>query len=127
MLKIHKFPFAIAYADTDAGGIVYHGRYIEIAERARMNWLHGVAAAAGDVGFVIRELNIKYIRPLKLGDELTVESVITHVGAASLSIEQKFVRDGEIYAILNGTAAYIGGDMRPKRIPDQILQKITAE
>lgn len=124
-MKIHKFPFAIAYADTDAGGIVYHGRYIEIAERARMNWLHGVAAAAGDVGFVIRELNIKYIRPLKLGDELTVESVITHVGAASLSIEQKFVRDGEIYAILNGTAAYIGGDMRPKRIPDQILQKIT--
>ena len=127
MSKIHKFPFAIAYADTDAGGIVYHGRYIEIAERARMNWLHGVAAAAGDVGFVIRELNIKYIRPLKLGDGLTVESVITHVGAASLSIEQKFVRDGEIYAILNGTAAYIGGDMRPKRIPDQILQKITAE
>lgn len=127
MAKIHKFPFAIAYADTDAGGIVYHGRYIEIAERARMNWLHGVAAAAGDVGFVIRELNIKYIRPLKLGDELTVESVITHIGAASLSIEQKFVRDGEIYAILNGTAAYIGGDMRPKRIPDQILQKITAE
>lgn len=127
MSKIHKFPFAIAYADTDAGGIVYHGRYIEIAERARMNWLHGVAAAAGDVGFVIRELNIKYIRPLKLGDELTVESVITHVGAASLSIEQKFVRDGEIYAILSGTAAYIGGDMRPKRIPDQILQKITAE
>lgn len=34
MSKIHKFPFAIAYADTDAGGIVYHGRYIEIAERA---------------------------------------------------------------------------------------------
>lgn len=127
MAKIHKFPFAIAYADTDAGGIVYHGRYIEIAERARMNWLHGVAAASGDIGFVIRELNVKYIRPLKLGDELTVESVITHVGAASLSIEQKFVRDGEIYAILNGTAAYIGGDMRPKRIPDQILQKITAE
>ncbi|GEM_PF-2285645 len=37
MPKIHKFPFAIAYADTDAGGIVYHGRYIEIAERARMD------------------------------------------------------------------------------------------
>lgn len=127
MPKIHKFPFAIAYADTDAGGIVYHGRYIEIAERARMNWLRGVPRPDGDLGFVVRELNIKYIRPLKLGDELTVESVITHVGAASLSIEQKFVRDGEIYAILNGTAAYIGGDMRPKRIPDQILQKITAE
>lgn len=126
-MKIHKFPFAIAYADTDAGGIVYHGRYIEIAERARMNWLRGVPRPDGDLGFVVRELNIKYIRPLKLGDDFVVESTITHIGAASLELEQKFVRDGEIYAILNGTAAYIGGDMRPKRIPDQILQKITAE
>ncbi len=127
MSKIHKFPFAIAYADTDAGGIVYHGRYIEIAERARMNWLRGVVYPDGDLGFVVRELNIKYIRPLKLSDEFVVETTITHVGAASLSVEQKFVRDGEIYAILNGTAAYIGGDMHPKRIPNQILQKITAE
>ncbi len=127
MPKIHKFPFAIAYADTDAGGIVYHGRYIEIAERARMNWLRGVVYPDCDLGFVIRELNIKYIRPLKLGDEFVVETTITHVGAASLSVEQKFGRYGEIYAILNGTAAYIGGDMHPKRIPDQILQKITAE
>lgn len=124
-MKIHKFPFAIAYADTDAGGIVYHGRYIEIAERARMNWLRSVPRPDGDLGFVVRELNIKYIRPLKLGDDFVVESTITHIGAASLELEQKFVRDGEIYAILYVTAAYIGGDMHPKRIPDQILQKIT--
>lgn len=125
MPKIHKFPFAIAYADTDAGGIVYHGRYIEIAERARMNWLRSVPRPDGDLGFVVRELNIKYIRPLKLGDDFVVESTITHIGAASLELEQKFVRDGEIYAILCVTAAYIDGDMHPKRIPDQILQKIT--
>ena len=25
----------VSYADTDAGGVVYHGRYIEMAERAR--------------------------------------------------------------------------------------------
>lgn len=124
-MKIHKFPFVIAYADTDAGGIVYHGRYIEIAERARMNWLRSVPRPDGDLGFVVRELNIKYIRPLKLGDDFVVESTITHIGAASLELEQKFVRDGEIYAILYVTAAYIGGDMHPKRIPDQILQKIT--
>lgn len=124
-MKIHKFSFAIAYADTDAGGIVYHGRYIEIAERARMNWLRSVPRPDGDLGFVVRELNIKYIRPLKLGDDFVVESTITHIGAASLELEQKFVRDGEIYAILYVTAAYIGGDMHPKRIPDQILQKIT--
>lgn len=124
-MTVHKFPFSVAYADTDAGGIVYHGRYIEIAERARMKWLGGVAAAPGDVGFVIRELNIKYMRPLKLGDDFVVETQLTHVGAASLSVEQKFVHDGVICAILTGSAAYIGGDMRPKLIPDEISKKLT--
>ena len=76
-MKTYTFPFAIAYADTDAGGIAYHGRYIEIAERARMNILRGI-------------------------------------------VEQKFVKDGEICAILVGTAAYIGANMMPKRIPDAV-------
>ena len=60
-MKVHKFPFTIAYADTDAEGIVYHARYLEIAERARMNWLRGRVVPNGDVGFVVRELNIKYL------------------------------------------------------------------
>lgn len=120
----HKFPFAIAYADTDAGGIAYHGRYIEIAERARMNWLRGVRPVDGDLGFVIRELNIKYIHPLMLGDEFVVETTITDIGAASLSVEQKFVKDDVVCAILNGKAAYIGKDMRPKRIPDEMLKHL---
>ncbi len=124
MGAIHKFPFSICYADTDAGGIVYHGRYIEIAERARMNWLHGVATVGDDVGFVVRELSVKYLQPLKLGEDLIVESEITKIGAASLGIEQKFVRDGDVCAIINLTAAYIGADMKPKRIPDELAVRL---
>lgn len=124
-MKTYKFPFAIAYADTDAGGIVYHGRYIEIAERARMDMLRGIEFPNGDVGFVIRELKIKYLRPLRLGDMFFVETQITKLGAASLSVEQKFVKDGEIYAILTGTAAYINSDMRPVRIPASVATRLT--
>ena len=58
-MTAHIFPFSIAYADTDAGGIAYHGRYIEIAERARMNWLRGAVPPAGDVGFVVREIRAR--------------------------------------------------------------------
>lgn len=120
----HIFPFSIAYADTDAGGIVYHARYIEIAERARMNWLRGATPPDGDIGFVIRELNVKYKKPLRLGDDFIVETKAIDTGAASIKIEQKFVKNNEIYAILTGTAAYIGADMKPKRIPDEYT-KIT--
>ena len=120
-MKIHKFPFTIAYADTDAEGIVYHARYLEIAERARMNWLRGRVAADGDIGFVVRELNIKYLQPLTVGDEFVVETQMTDVGAASVRVEQKFVKDGKICAIINIKVAYLGANMRPKKIPEDFI------
>ena len=118
--KKHVFPFMIAYADTDAGGIVYHARYIEIAERARMNWLKNYLPPNGDMGFAIKEISVKYLRALQVGEEITVESVAIHIGGASLSVEQKIMKDGEVYAILTVIAVYIGANMRPKRIPENI-------
>ena len=120
-MKTHIFPFTIAYADTDAEGIVYHARYLEIAERARMNWLRGHVVVGDDVGFVIRELNIKYIQPLRAADDFVVETRMLDVGAAIVKIEQKFVKNGNVYAIINIKVAYLGGDMRPKRIPAEII------
>ena len=106
---------------------MYHGRYIEVAERARMAWLGKIAVpTSGDVGLVVRNLSIKYIRPLFLTDEFVVETRVTGVGAASVSVEQKFVKNDEICAILNGTAAYLNGDGRPVRMPD-VMAKAFAE
>lgn len=121
MNKTHVFPFTIAYADTDAEGIVYHARYLEIAERARMNWLRGHVVVGDDVGFVIRELNIKYLQPLRAADEFVVETQMVDVGVAIVRIEQKFVKDGAVCAIINLKVAYLGGDMRPKRIPAEFI------
>ena len=126
-MQIHKFSFSVAYADTDAGGIMYHGRYIEIAERARMAWLGKKARpVTTDVGLVIRDLHIKYIKPLFLTDKFVVETVVTAVGAASVSVEQKFVKKGEICAILTGTAAYLNGEGRPVRMPNVLLNAFNA-
>ncbi len=124
MSKVHKFPFVVAFADTDAEGIVYHARYLEIAERARMNWLKGRFSLADDVGFVVKELNIKYSRPLVLADEFVVETVMTDVGAAVVKIEQKFVKNDCVCAIMNLRVAYLGKDMLPKRIPEEFIKDL---
>ena len=120
-MKTFKYPFSIAYSDTDAGGIVYHGRYIEIAERARMEMLRGIELPAGDNGFVVRSLSIKYKNPLHLADDIIVESEIVKSRGVSLEVQQKFVHNDTICAIMNITVVYIGADMRVKRIPDSIL------
>ena len=123
-MKTHTFPFSIAYADTDAEGIVYHARYLEIAERARMNWLRGITYENNDIGFVVHELNIKYLQPLKLADDFVVETKITDTGLVSVKVEQKFVKDGNVCAIINLKVAYLGADMRLKQIPDGFINAL---
>ena len=123
-MKSFKFNFAIAYSDTDAGGIVYHGRYIEIAERARMDMMRGIELPADDLGFVVRELSIKYMHPVRLADDIVVETEIVTVGGASMGLQQKFVHDGVICAIMNITVVYIGADMHAKRIPETVLNHL---
>ena len=121
MKKEYFFNFTVAYADTDAEGVLYHARYIEIAERARFDFSKNMKIPDGDIGFVARELNIKYMQPLLLGDDFTVETRFVKIGAASLTIEQKFVKKDVVCAIMNITIAYLGSDMKPKAMPDSIL------
>ena len=120
----HKFKFTIAYADTDAGGITYHGRYVEIAERARMNWLRGKSIPAGD-GFVIKKLGVEYNRPLKLGDDVCVETEVVKVGNVYVDTEQYFLNpDNNLCAILSSRIAYVGSDMRLKSIPENLRNEM---
>ncbi len=120
----HIFNFSVAFADTDAQGIMYHGRYIEVGERARSNWSKNVVIPDGDLGFVIRELNIKYNSPLKQGDDFLVETQPIKIGVASMVVEQKFVKDDVVCAIMNVIIAYLGSDMRPKAIPENIVNML---
>ena len=119
-MKPHIFHFTIAFADTDAAGIAYHARFIEIAERARMNFARN--ATPPNTGFVIKDLSIKYIKPLYLSDDFVVESLIIKLGAASMTVEQKFVKNNEICAILNITAVFIDHEKKPKRMPNELLK-----
>ena len=120
----HIFPFMIAYADTDAGGIVYHARYIEIAERARMDWWKQMGLWSLDSGFAVAELAIKYKRPLHLADEITVETRATSVGAATICVEQKFIKNGEICAIMTVKVAHLDRNLKPVRIPAEWAEQL---
>lgn len=124
MTKPHIFNFSVAYADTDAFGIMYHARYIEVAERARSNWSKNIIIPNGDAGFVVRELDVKYMHPILLNDEFVVETVPVKIGTASMQIEQKFIKNNEICAIMHITIAYLGANMRPKAIPETILNML---
>ena len=56
-----------------------------------------------------------------MGVLAVVVGVCAGVGMATVKIEQKFVKDGIICAIINIKVAYLGGDMRPKQIPQEFI------
>lgn len=93
---IHKHLIRIYYQDTDAGGIVYHSKYLDFAERARSEWLvemgfsNKILIEKG-VAFVLRNASIQYKAPARLDDVIEVQTKVLEIKNASLLIEHQFI------------------------------------
>jgi len=62
----------VYWEDTDAGGVVYHSRYLNFFERARTEWLRSLGvdqvklAEEENVLFAIRHMNIDFEQAARL-------------------------------------------------------------
>jgi len=93
------FRYQVTYGDTDAAGVVYYARYLEIMERARWAWLeaHGVEMAAlHRLGrwFVVVEAHLRYRHPAPLGARLAVGVTVERVRRASITVAQSISGEG---------------------------------
>lgn len=133
-MKRHGFPVRVYYEDTDAGGVAYHATYLRWAERARTEAMREAGAPHSDLvtqhglSFMVRRVEMEYLRPARLDDLLTVMTCALHVRAASAEIRQSFVRDGEALAEAAILLACVRlADGRPGRIPDRWRRALAAE
>ena len=119
----HHFAVRVYFEDTDISGIVYHANYLRYFERARSDLLrvldidHRSAMEEDDGAFAVAEMNIKYVRPAKLNDNLLVVTQVTSVRAAGSHMAQKIYRDGELLATVELLVVYITFSGRAKRMP----------
>ncbi|NHN88592.1 tol-pal system-associated acyl-CoA thioesterase [Acetobacter conturbans] len=123
-MTTHTIDFRVYYEDTDAGGVVYHARYLAFAERARTEAIRAEGMPAidllNDYGlvFVVRNASLDYRNPLRLDDIFSVRTRLTAQGAASCELLQEFLRDGELCAHADVRLACIRtADGRPARFP----------
>ncbi|MGI4978306.1 MAG: tol-pal system-associated acyl-CoA thioesterase [Janthinobacterium lividum] len=122
-LDRHTYSLRVYYEDTDAGGVVYHARYLGMAERARTEALrdagapHAALAADHGLGFVVHRLAIEYHRPARLDDLLAVDTTLAAVSAARLSLRQTIRRDATPLVTLAVDLACVDAAGRPARIP----------
>jgi acyl-CoA thioester hydrolase len=119
----HCLHMRVYYADTDAGGVVYHANYLAFAERARTETLRrmglDLSLLRRDWGliFAARECRIDFHRPAYLDDLIEVRSVLRHLGGASLTVAQSIRRDGKILVELGIRLASVRPDGRLIRLP----------
>lgn len=126
----HHYDLRVYYADTDAGGIVYHAAYLNFAERARTEMMrlfglnHIRLHDEDGILFAVRSCEIDYRRPARLDDFLEIVSEVTHLGGASMQIAQSVRRDGEELVGLKIRLVCMHRDGRPLRIPAVIRTKL---
>lgn len=124
----HRYPLRVFYEDTDAGGIVYHARYLHFAERARTELLRlaGIEQSQlrqrHDMVFAVRRCEVDFRRPAHLDDLVEVRSRLTALSGAKLNAVQEIWRAGEPLAgehlaRVAVEVVSLRGDGRPTRIP----------
>jgi acyl-CoA thioester hydrolase len=99
----HTTRLRVRYAETDAGGSVYHGDYLTYFEVARVEALRDLGVPVGELAargilMPVVEARIKYLRPAYLDDLLEVAVLLDRVGPASFSFVYEVARDGLLLA-----------------------------
>lgn len=114
-----SYTTVVYYEDTDAGGVVYHSKYLNFCERARSELFFAKGQTPMQEGyhFVVKELNARYFAPARLGDRLHVTSSLIERKKASLRMLQEiFCGERKLFE-MELTLACLHGD-KPAKIPD---------
>jgi len=120
----HRLDIRVYYEDTDAGGIVYHARYLAFAERGRTELLRANGVPLQDLAtlegliFVVRRVEMDYLRPARLDDVLKLATMPTALGGAKATMHQAFSVGSVPVARMDVQLACVRRtDGRPARIP----------
>ena len=133
-----SFPYIhrVCYSDTDAAGLVYHARYLDIFERSRAEWLAqfdlSPTKLINDFGILlpVRDLQMDFHKPAYLDDLLQSDQVIERRSRAQVSVKQTAKRkspDGsaaEMELIVSALINIVCVDtttLKPKALPDWLF------
>ena len=124
-----RWPVRVYWEDTDAGGVVYHASYLRFMERARTEWLRGMGISQSAVkestglAFLVREMQIDFLKAALLDDELSVSVEVKERRAASILFAQSIRRaDGaELIRAKVRVACVDVNRMRPVQIPADLI------
>ena len=135
----HHMQVRVYYEDTDFSGIVYHANYLRFMERGRTNHLRLMGAEQHALfeqakaetpgfAFVVRSMDIDFLRPARMDDVLEIVTGPQVVKGASITLHQRVNRGEELLVEASVRVAFIsGGRARPIPKPLRIAMRADQE
>lgn len=123
-----SFPIRVYWEDTDAGGVVYHASYLRFLERGRTEWVRAqgigqqALRASDDLVLAVRDMQLDFLRPGRLDDELRVTVVLEERRSASFSVTQELWRGDECLVRARVRIASLrASTFKPRPLPGWML------
>lgn len=128
--RVFESQYRVYWEDTDAGGVVYHSRYINFLERARTDCL--LELGLGQVKlqeesqrlFVVTRIETDFVAPARLEDELVVRTSIESMKKVSMVFAQVILRqrDQQVLNRAQVTVACLDSNhFKPARLPEPLV------
>lgn len=123
----------IYYHDTDAGGVVYYGRYLSFFEEARTEFLESKGMSIKDLhnkGFLyaVYHCDVTYKKPARYGDQIICTAILKEIKGVRLHFHQQII-DKESQDVLTDahiTLVSLTKSFKPNPISIEIREYLTS-
>jgi len=133
----HVMQVRVFYEDTDFSGIVYHASYLRFMERGRTNYLRLLgtdhralfeesAREAPGFAFVVRSMQLEFLKPARMDDVLDVVTLPREVKGASITLSQQ-VRCGDVLLVEAKVRVAFVSSGRARPIPKALRLAMKAD
>ena len=123
----HELTIRVRYSETDAMGYLHHSKYAIYFEEGRTELFRaqgGNYRRMEELGlfFVVSRLDIRFRKPARYDDELTVITILEKTGAVKLEHRYELRRGDELLAEASSTLACVNQEGRVTPIPDNLVE-----
>jgi acyl-CoA thioester hydrolase len=125
-MQPHRIRIKVYYEDTDSLGVVYYANYLKFLERARTELIDSLGRPiqrwnADGYNFAVYQLQMKFLKPLRLGDECEVITRVVGGSEYRKKLEQRVERYEELICEAKVDLVCLDADLQLREFPSGLL------
>ena len=126
MSKVFTFEYRVRLDDLDYMGIVGNARWLTLLERARADLLTAIDYPmtrffSEKIGAVVADLTIKYIRPARMDDTVSIEISVEELADVFGNLHYvASSKSGQPFVKAQTKMVFVDEAGRPTKVPEEI-------